>query len=588
MPLAMWAKTTAGANIGFVKSFGKCIKTWKDVIQQNFLKHHKPYVQTLETSRANARERCQLNAGIHRRKSVSLQSRIFRSLISRTASRSLGSELRKTFALRLTSSSGRNFRYAPIMSLIGVTLGLDVSSVIDDGAEKMISQMQKMFQGFTFEPEPIQQLPNGLKDLDINLESIASGCEGAVFKAKIKAETDTLDQDSLTDDSQFNLAVKAVFNYGAESNSSSILRELEREFVPLRADGWQASASSELGNRVNHLPPHPNIVDMPGIFVDDMLVTEEGLRNFPAAMPHRINQEKCFGRNKTLYLVMRRRNTHLRNYLAHNDVPMTTRCLLLAQLLEGVSHLQKHGIAHRDLKSDNILVDVSDKGGTPRLEICDFGCCLAEENRSLLVSYPSKDLYLGGNSWLMAPELVTAKPGPDSFLDFRKSDLWAAGAIAYEILGAENPFYPSKDKTVKQLRNVDYEEDELPNLPEDVPYPVKRLVRSLLSRSPSKRPSASASVAVIHLLSYKTKTRKTAAKKIVGHNETKPVKHSAAHMVITKFHENLNCILLESLSLLCQLTFGRNSEAWSLETLMKFLFLSQVNYCDLREATKFF
>ena len=41
----------------------------------------------------------------------------------------------------------------------------------------------------------------------------------------------------------------------------------------------------------------------------------------------------------------------------------------------------------------------------PRVEICDFGCCLAEEDKSMKVSYPTRDMYLGGNSWLMAPEV---------------------------------------------------------------------------------------------------------------------------------------------------------------------------------------
>ena len=58
--------------------------------------------------------------------------------------------------------------------------------------------------------------------------------------------------------------------------------------------------------RVGRLPPHPNIVDMPGIFVDDMLVTEEGLKKFPAAMPQKLDPKNFDGRNKTLYLVMRR------------------------------------------------------------------------------------------------------------------------------------------------------------------------------------------------------------------------------------------------------------------------------------------
>lgn len=51
----------------------------------------------------------------------------------------------------------------------------------------------------------------------------------------------------------------------------------------------------------------------------------------------------------------------LRDYLNKGDNPIIqTRCILLTQLLEGVVHLRKHGIAHRDLKSDNIFVDIQE------------------------------------------------------------------------------------------------------------------------------------------------------------------------------------------------------------------------------------
>lgn len=61
--------------------------------------------------------------------------------------------------------------------------------------------------------------------------------------------------------------------------------------------------------------------------------------------------------------------------------------------------------------------------------------------------------------------MVTAVPGPDSFLDFSKSDLWAVGAIAYEILGGENPFYPSQGHLREQLSSRHYTEEDLPPLP---------------------------------------------------------------------------------------------------------------------------
>ena len=49
----------------------------------------------------------------------------------------------------------------------------------------------------------------------------------------------------------------------------------------------------------------------------------------------------------------------LRQYLEENNPDVQTRCLLLTQLLEGVVHLRNHGIAHRDIKSDNLFLDLT-------------------------------------------------------------------------------------------------------------------------------------------------------------------------------------------------------------------------------------
>ena len=42
---------------------------------------------------------------------------------------------------------------------------------------------------------------------------------------------------------------------------------------------------------------------------------------------------------------------------------------------------------------------------------------------------------------LMAPEVLNAEPGVWSKIDYSKADVWAAGAIAYELFGAPNPLY---------------------------------------------------------------------------------------------------------------------------------------------------
>lgn len=100
----------------------------------------------------------------------------------------------------------------------------------------------------------------------------------------------------------------------------------------------------------------------------------------------------------------------LEEYIAKHKETLSNRqsLALLAQILEGLCHLKKNGVAHRDLKSDNILVNES-KGPDelPHLVITDFDCCLAEKHlHGLEMPYETDETSKGGNMELMAPEVL--------------------------------------------------------------------------------------------------------------------------------------------------------------------------------------
>jgi PTEN induced putative kinase 1 len=99
----------------------------------------------------------------------------------------------------------------------------------------------------------------------------------------------------------------------------------------------------------------------------------------------------------------------------------------------------------------------------------------------LTLPYTSYEIDKGGNTALMAPEIITQKPGTFSVLNYAKADLWAAGAIAYEIFGSANPFYGQN-----KLKNVTYKEQDLPKLPDEVPTVIQSLIGNLLKRNPNK------------------------------------------------------------------------------------------------------
>lgn len=115
--------------------------------------------------------------------------------------------------------------------------------------------------------------------------------------------------------------------------------------------------------------------------------------------------------------------------------------------------------------------------------ITDFGCCLADKSHGLYLPYNTHDIDKGGNVALMAPEVITAEPGPFTSINYTKADLWTVGTIAYEIFGAKNPFHGDNSKDGSSLKNSSYKEDDLPPLPNHAPPVISALITNLLSRS---------------------------------------------------------------------------------------------------------
>ncbi|XP_062449504.1 serine/threonine-protein kinase PINK1, mitochondrial [Rhea pennata] len=297
----------------------------------------------------------------------------------------------------------------------------------------------------------------------------------------------------------FPLAIKMMWNISAGSSSAAILSAMGQELVP--ATG--VALAGEYGAVSRHrkpvfgrkkLQPHPNIIQVIRAFTSSVPLLPGAFAEYPDVLPLSLNP-RGIGHNRTLFLVMKNYPCTLRQYLRESSPDACLATMMILQLLEGVDHLVRHGIAHRDLKSDNILVEF-DSAGCPWLVITDFGCCLADENIGLRLPFTSSYVDRGGNGCLMAPEVVTASPGPGMVIDYSKADAWAVGAIAYEILGLVNPFYGHGDSS---LESRSYREDQLPNLPDHVPLEVKQVIKMLLQRDPNKRLSARVAANVLHL-----------------------------------------------------------------------------------------
>ncbi|KAJ7306547.1 hypothetical protein JRQ81_009910 [Phrynocephalus forsythii] len=293
-----------------------------------------------------------------------------------------------------------------------------------------------------------------------------------------------------------------MWNISAGSSSEGLLRTMSQELVPASSRAFPGEFGALACPRKpffgkKRLKPHPNIVQVIRAFTSEVPLLPGALVDYPDVLPSTLNPSGI-GHSRTLFLVMKNYPCTLRQYLREAAPAPRTAAMMMLQLLEAVDHLVQHGVAHRDLKTDNILVEF-DSAGSPGLLLTDFGCCLADEKVGLKLPFPSWYVDRGGNSCLMAPEVATATPGPGVVIDYTKADVWAVGAIAYEILGTCNPFYSRAGGAAAALESRSYREHQLPPLPEGTPLEVKELVRRLLRRDPAKRLSGRIAANVLHL-----------------------------------------------------------------------------------------
>lgn len=96
---------------------------------------------------------------------------------------------------------------------------------------------------------------------------------------------------------------------------------------------------------------------------------------------------------------------------------------IIQNLIDGLRQLHMLGVAHRDIKPDNILIDKE----TLNIKYIDFGfACYGESciTRKVL-----------GSPYYMAPELFYDRNGiPYSLSELQKSDIWSLGITIFEVL----------------------------------------------------------------------------------------------------------------------------------------------------------
>ena len=140
---------------------------------------------------------------------------------------------------------------------------------------------------------------------------------------------------------------------------------------------------------------------------------------------------------------------------------MESECkFIFRQIVLAICHLHKHGIAHRDIKDENVIVDENCV-----IKIIDFGSA----GYTKLGPF---DVFVGTIDYA-SPEVLRGEK-----YDGRPQDVWALGILLYTMLYKENPFYNVDEIMEGDLR-----------IPYTFSEKCTNLIRRILVRDIPSRPT---------------------------------------------------------------------------------------------------
>ena len=158
---------------------------------------------------------------------------------------------------------------------------------------------------------------------------------------------------------------------------------------------------------------------------------------------------------------------------------------LYKQIILGLKYIHSHNIVHRDIKLENILIDLNNN-----IKICDFGI-------GRVLSSPDQLLFdQCGTPMYIAPEILLSSKdiGYKGF----PVDIWSSGIALYILLSGNLPFSFKNGKSVsieESENNENNNTEELqfsiinnePKRIENITDEARDLLKGLLNKDPDKR-----------------------------------------------------------------------------------------------------
>lgn len=194
----------------------------------------------------------------------------------------------------------------------------------------------------------------------------------------------------------------------------------------------------------------------------------------------------------------------LGNYISKiiaGSLPVKQAILIMSSVLDALQYAHDHGIFHRDIKPDNIMVDADGKN----VKVMDFGIAKLSTGISMKTTVVNTQM---GTPFYMSPEQVKMLPYT------AKSDIYSLGVTLFEMVTGKCPYLETTNLFELQSKIVN---EPLPSTDKyypGVPKQIQNAIKIATNKDPEKRFQS--------CTEFKTYLKKATKEKIISFPAPKP------------------------------------------------------------------
>ena len=145
-------------------------------------------------------------------------------------------------------------------------------------------------------------------------------------------------------------------------------------------------------------------------------------------------------------------------------------CDIIYQLADALMHAHEHGVIHRDIKPQNVMMQYD--GG---IKLLDFGIATISDAPNIT----QKDMVVGSVHY-MAPEVLKGKGATP------RSDIYALGITFFELLTGKQPFTDSAPVNIA-MKQIEEPLPSVRKIRSDVSAKIEKIIYKACQKNPDNR-----------------------------------------------------------------------------------------------------